>query len=147
VHTGDLLTTEQEISITLLIHDDKCPLNNSQRAFEVTPAQPPRNFIVLVWTDSNGDGTTAKVPLPGTPSFLDGNLVASFCPVILDRSHVATLSQAFGKVGVRNQRQSQKLSFLPSPSGARSPQGNGVSTSIHSHPWALPIRRMCSVSF
>jgi hypothetical protein len=100
VRTGDSLTTEQEISITLLIHDEKHPANNLQQASEVPRVQSPRSFTVLVCTDSNGDGTTAKVPLPGTPSFLDGHLVTSFCPVILDRSHVAALIRAFGKVDI-----------------------------------------------
>jgi hypothetical protein len=114
VHTGDLLTTKQEISITLLIHEEKHPVNNLRRASEVPRAQSSRSFTVLIWTNSNGDGTTAKVPSPGTPSFLGGNLVSSFCPMILDRSHVAALIQAPGKVDMRNRKQSQTPSFLPS---------------------------------
>jgi hypothetical protein len=35
VHTGDFLTTEQEISITLLVHNEKHPVSNVQRASEV----------------------------------------------------------------------------------------------------------------
>lgn len=114
VHTGDLLTTEQEISITLLIHDEKHADTHVQRGSVVSTDRNPRSFTVLVWTDSNGDGAMAKIPLPGTPSFSKDNLVTSFCPVILDRSHAAVQHQALKKVDMRNRKKSQTLSFLPS---------------------------------